>query len=131
MLAGVEDEGHRHVSRTVHLQVPIRRVWVALTEGPELSAWFGAEVRVDARPGGGVAFRWSDGRERRATVEEVAAPRALSFRWAPFERMPDGRPRMVPASRVEFSLRESGDGTTLTVTEEVLGGLSTASTPVR
>jgi uncharacterized protein YndB with AHSA1/START domain len=120
----MEDGGR--VSRTVSLDVPIDRVWEALTEGPQLSAWFGAEVLLDARPGAGVTVRWPDGRERRATVEQVRAPRMMSFRWAPFERIPDGSPRIAQPSRVEFALRESGHGTLLTVTEEVLGGMPTA-----
>jgi uncharacterized protein YndB with AHSA1/START domain len=130
MLEPVEEHGRR-VSRTVHLSAPVGRVWEALTEGRQLSAWFGAEVRADPRPGGVVAFRWPDGRERQATVEEVAPSRALSFRWAPFERMADGRPHMVPPSRVEFSLQELVRGTLLTVTEEVLGRRPTASLPAR
>ena len=112
----------RRVSRTVHLDAPVHRVWEALTDGPQLSAWFGAEVLLDARRGAGVTVRWPDGRVRRATVEEVLAPRMLSFRWAPFERTPDGSPKMTQPSRVEFSLLESGRGTLLTVTEEAMGG---------
>jgi uncharacterized protein YndB with AHSA1/START domain len=125
MLNPMRQEGR--FSRTVYLRAPIQRVWEALTEGRQLSAWFGAVVEVEPRPAGSLLFRWPDGRERRATIEELAGPRILSFRWAPFERTADGRPRVVPASRVEFSLRGSSDGTTLTVTEEVLGGHPAAS----
>jgi uncharacterized protein YndB with AHSA1/START domain len=125
----MEDGGR--VSRTALLDAPIHRVWEALTEGAELSAWFGADVKLDARPGASVTVRWPDGRERRATVEVVLAPRVISFRWAPFERTPDGTPAMTQASRVEFSLRESGRGTILSVTEEALGGRPTASAPAR
>jgi uncharacterized protein YndB with AHSA1/START domain len=68
-----------------------------------------------------MTIRWPDGAERRATVEEVSPPRRLSFRWAPFERAPEGEARLVRASRVQFELEEHEGGTLVTVTEEALG----------
>jgi uncharacterized protein YndB with AHSA1/START domain len=108
------------VQRETVVGAPPERVWSALTRGPELSTWFGADVGLEARPGGAVTVRWPDGSERRATVEEVSPPRLLSFRWAPFERTSGGGTRLVRAGRVEFELRGTERGTVLTVTEEVL-----------
>ncbi|MGH2724420.1 MAG: SRPBCC family protein [Actinomycetota bacterium] len=59
------------VERVILLPASPERVWSALTEGRELSAWFGAEVELEARPGGAATFRWPDGRSREATVEEM------------------------------------------------------------
>jgi uncharacterized protein YndB with AHSA1/START domain len=96
-----------------------------LTEGRELSAWFGAEVEFEARPGGPATFRWPDGRSREATVEEMDPPRRLSFRWAPFERTGGGA-RVVPATRVEFTLEPARQGTLLRLSERKLAGSAMA-----
>jgi uncharacterized protein YndB with AHSA1/START domain len=117
----VPEERPDRVRREARLPVEPARVWSALTTGPDLSTWFGADVEIDPRSGGAVSARWPDGTERRATVEEVVPPERLSFRWAPFERTPDGQARLVRASRVEFELRETEGGTLVFVTEEALG----------
>jgi len=105
------------VCREVTLPGGRERVWSALTEGGQLSAWFGADVQMDPTPGALATFRWGDGWERGAVVEEVDAPRRLAFRWLPFERTPAGRTIVGPAGRVEFELAESEEGTRLSVTE--------------
>jgi uncharacterized protein YndB with AHSA1/START domain len=121
MISHVREERPDRVRREVRLPVEPERVWSALTTGSDLSTWFGARVEIEARTGGAVSARWPDGTERRATVEEMVPPVRLSFRWAPFERTPDRRARLVRASRVGFELRPSGGGTLMVVTEEALG----------
>jgi uncharacterized protein YndB with AHSA1/START domain len=104
------------IERELLLSVSSQRVWSALTDGEQLSSWFGARVVVDARAGGSATFRWPDGTERDATVEEVVPLHRLAFRWAPFQRTPVGA-RVVPANRVEFTLEEVEEGTLLRITE--------------
>jgi uncharacterized protein YndB with AHSA1/START domain len=96
-----------------------------LTEGRELSAWFCAQVEFEARPGGPATFRWPDGRSREATVEEMDPPRRLTFRWAPFERTGGGA-RVVPATRVQFTLEPAREGTLLRLSERTLTGSAMA-----
>jgi uncharacterized protein YndB with AHSA1/START domain len=119
------------VERVILLPASPERVWSTLTEGRELSAWFGAEVEFEARLGGPVTFRWPDGRSREATVEEMDPPRRLTFRWAPFERTGGGA-RVVPATRVEFTLEPARDGTLLRLSERKLASsaMATPSYPV-
>ena len=105
------------VERRVELPVPPEEVWPALSEGPRLSAWFGAEIALEPRAGGRATFRWPDGRERGAVVEVVEPGRRLVFRWMPFERLADGRAAVVGAGRVEFELEPIGRGTALRVRE--------------
>jgi uncharacterized protein YndB with AHSA1/START domain len=93
------------------------RVWAALTEAGELSAWFGAEVTGEIREMGRVTFRWVDGRERPAVIEELERPRRLAFRWLPFERHADGETWVVGAGRVEISVEEVPEGSRITVAE--------------
>jgi len=114
------------VEREILLPASPERVWSSLTEGRELSAWFGAEVEFEARPGGPATFRWPDGRSREATVEETDPPRRLSFRWAPFERT-GGDARVVPATRVEFTLEPAREGTLLRLSERKLAGSNMAA----
>jgi uncharacterized protein YndB with AHSA1/START domain len=105
------------VERRVELPVPPGEVWAALSQGPRLSAWFGAEISLDARPGGRATFRWPDGRERGAVVEVAEPGCRLTFRWLPFERWPGGRTVVVGPGRVELDLRPVGGGTRLAVSE--------------
>jgi uncharacterized protein YndB with AHSA1/START domain len=109
--------GVEPVQRRVVLPAPPARVWSALTEARELSAWFGAHVTLEPRPGGRATFRWPDGRERGAVLEDVEPPSRLSFRWLPFERSADGQARLVPSTRVELRLEPAEGGTVLTLEE--------------
>src|SRR2546430_7342062 len=56
-------------------------VWEALTEPERLEEWFATEVELDLRPGGEGVFRWGDGDERHAVVEEVEEERRLVLGW--------------------------------------------------
>lgn len=114
------------VEREILLPASPERVWSAVTEGRELSSWFGAEVEFEARPGGPATFRWPDGRSREATVEDMDPPRRLSFRWAPFERTGSGA-RVVPATRVQFTLEPTREGTLLRLSERKLAGSAMAA----
>jgi uncharacterized protein YndB with AHSA1/START domain len=114
------------IDRQILLPASPERVWSALTEGKQLSSWFGAEVELEPRRGGSAIFRWPEGRCREATVEEMDPPRRLSFRWAPFERTGTG-PRMVPVTRVEFTLVPAPEGTLLSVSEQRLEGSALAA----
>ena len=113
------------VEREIFLQACPERVWSSLTERRALSAWFGAQVEFETRPGGSATFRWPDGRSREATVEEIDPPRRLSFRWAPFERIGGGA-HVVPATRVEFTVEALREGTLLRVSERMLAGSAMA-----
>ena len=92
------------VRRQIELDAPIEEVWAALTVPERLEEWFANDVELDPRPGGEGVFRWGDGDERRAVVEEVEPERYLSLRFED-----DGL--------VELELEESGGGTRLFVTE--------------
>ncbi len=103
------------VRREVVLPVSPEELWPALTEAERLADWFAPGVDIDARPGGGAVFRW-EGATRRAVIEEVEAPRRLSFRWAEM-----GDAGAVEPSRVELTLEEVAEGTRLRVVETAAG----------
>ena len=109
------------VERRVELVASPAAVWKALTCGAELSAWFGAHVDIEARPGGRARFRWPDGRQRDARVEVLDDERQLLLRWLPFERSADGAISAKAPGHIRFVLEPLEDRTALTVTETLLG----------
>jgi uncharacterized protein YndB with AHSA1/START domain len=92
------------ITREIVLPAPREEVWAALTEAERLEEWFANDVELDPRPGGEGVFRWDNGEERRAVVEEVEDERRLALRWN------DG-------GEVELVLEEAAEGTRLLVTE--------------
>jgi uncharacterized protein YndB with AHSA1/START domain len=93
------------VTRELVLPVPPEEVWEALTDPERLREWFANEVEWD---GDELVYRWDDGDERRARIEEALEPRRLGFRWR------DGDDE---ETEVLFELEEAEEGTRLTVTE--------------
>ena len=69
------------VTREVVLEAPVEEVWSALTEPERLEEWFANDVELDLEPGGEGTFRWDDGEERHAVVEEVEPERRFAFTW--------------------------------------------------
>ena len=100
------------VTREVVLEAPVEEVWAALTEPELLEEWFANDVEIELEPGGDGVFRWDDGDERHAVIEEVDPERRFAFTWD------DGR--------VEIELEEVDGGTRVLVTETAGAGWATA-----
>ena len=97
-----------------------RRVWDALPIRRARGMVRRRAGAIDARLGGAVHFRWSDGTERRGLVVEFDPPRRLAFRWRELRTSSGGlTPR--EARVVTFTLEPEGSGrrrkTLVTVTE--------------
>jgi uncharacterized protein YndB with AHSA1/START domain len=101
------------VTREIELPAPPAEVWEALTDPRRLEEWFATEVELDPAPGGHGLFRWADGEERHAIVEEVDPERRFTFAWD-------------DEGRVEIELEEVDGGTRVLVTETAGAGWSTA-----
>ena len=93
------------ITREIELDAPREEVWAALTEAERLEEWFANNVELDARPGGEGVFRWDNGEERRAVVEEIDEERRLALRWEDDDGL------------VELELEDTPDGTVLVVRE--------------
>lgn len=102
------------VTRELVLPAPPDEVWEALTDPEQLKEWFANDVEWD---GDELVYRWDDGEERRARIEESEEPHRLGFSWS------DGD---GAETRVTFELVEAGDGTLLTVTEGSGAGWASA-----
>jgi uncharacterized protein YndB with AHSA1/START domain len=100
------------VTREVVVEAPVEEVWAALTEPELLEEWFANDVELDLEPGGDGVFRWDDGDERHAVVEEVELERRFTFTW--------------DEGRVEIDLEEVDGGTRVLVTETAGAGWGTA-----
>ncbi|HEY2636560.1 MAG TPA: SRPBCC domain-containing protein [Solirubrobacteraceae bacterium] len=92
----------------------------------DMEAWLAEEADLELEPGAEGHFRFDDGSERRALVEEVDPGRALSWWWWSDDADDLG-------TRVEVRLVEAVAGTRVVVVEEgfavgpvalALGGLA-------
>lgn len=111
------------IERELILPVPPARVWKALTQPDQLSAWFGTQATVDLRPGGEVTFTW-DGSTgptgaTRGVIETVDPPRCFAFRWRPSSASEQ-------TTRVEFTLEPHAEGTRLRLVESGFSSLPPA-----
>jgi uncharacterized protein YndB with AHSA1/START domain len=69
------------ITREIELDAPPDEVWRALTDPDELEQWFANDVELEPEVGGEGTFRWDDGDERHAVVEEVDPERRFAFTW--------------------------------------------------
>src|SRR4249920_99874 len=84
------------VRREIVFSAEPAEVWEALTEPERLEDWFATEVELEPRPGGRGVFRWGNGEERSASVEEVDLldARASLLAVPPTEDAAAARPRL-------------------------------------
>jgi len=107
------------IERTVELRAAPERVWQAITDPTEISAWLGQRADFTAEPGADGWFAWDHVPGRYAVrVEEVDAPRRLTYRWMNEPDAPlDERATLVawtltptPSGGTLLHLREEGFG---------------------
>ena len=88
------------VQREIVVPAPVEEVWSALTEPERLEEWFANDVELDLEPGGVGTFRWDDGDERHAVVEEVVPERRFAFTWETRAGSRSSSPRWTTGTRV-------------------------------
>lgn len=77
-------DGHtkeRVIERRMEFDLPVDRVWAALTDPAELSSWFSDEADFLPRPGYEGSVTWEGHGRFPLRVEEVEEPRRLTWRW--------------------------------------------------
>lgn len=90
------------IKQTYLIEAPPQRVFEALTNAKEISAWSGSEAEMDARPGG--AFSLWDG-SILGTNLELVPNKKLMQSWK--------EARWTADSTVTFTLTPDGEGTRL------------------
>ena len=76
-----ETKSERAVERTVDFDVPVERVWKAITAPAELSKWFGDRTELELTSGSYGAMIWDEHGSFAVRVEEVDAPRRFVWSW--------------------------------------------------
>jgi uncharacterized protein YndB with AHSA1/START domain len=84
---------------------PAAELWDALTDPERMARWLGAEVSIEARPGGAVAVRWPDGGQMDGVITVFEPGQVLACTWREAALGVD--------SAVRFELRPQGPGTVL------------------
>lgn len=109
------------IDRTIELNAPPERVWRALTNAAELSAWFQVTIDGDLAPGNDI---WMTsvhpahaGVRFPVRIAEMTRPRRIVWEWHPGEVDPHADYSREPRTTVTFSLEPSGRGTRLSVSE--------------
>jgi len=104
----VAEGGIVEVVRELVLPAPPEEVWEELTDPARLEEWFATEVELDLEEGGEGTFRWENGEERHAVIEEVDEGRRLAYTWSD---------EAGHETQVGFTLEEIEEGTRVVVTE--------------
>lgn len=109
------------IDRTIEIQAPPERVWQALTNTDELSAWFQVTIEGDIAPDREVwmtsVHPQHAGQRFRVHVTEMTPPRRLAWQWHPGEIDPSVDYSLEPRTTVTFVLEPSARGTRLVVSE--------------
>lgn len=118
------------IDRTIEINATPERVWRALTDVAELSAWF--QVTIDGAIAQG-ADAWMTsvhpefaGQRFRVWFVELTPPRRLVWQWHPGAVDPAVDYSREPRTTVTFVLERSGRGTRLTVSETGFDEISLA-----
>ena len=109
------------IDRSIDIAAPPTRVWRALTDAAELSAWFQVSIEGEIVPDADV---WMTsvhpehaGQRFRVTIKEMTPPRRLVWEWHPGEIDPCVDYSREPRTTVMFTLESAGRGTRLSVSE--------------
>lgn len=110
------------IERSVLISVPRSRVWRALSNAEEFGTWFGVNLKGKTfargqRVRGSFTIKGHEHCMFDIVVERIEPEQLLSYRWHPYAMDSkidyDKEERTV----VTFTLKDSGEGTLLTVVE--------------
>jgi uncharacterized protein YndB with AHSA1/START domain len=109
------------IERTAVLRAPRSRVWQALSDVREFSAWFRTNFEGEFAEGAIVRGRPTNPGYEHLTIEirieRMEPERRFSFRWHPYEVDLTKDASHEPTTLVEFTLEDVPEGTRLTVIE--------------
>ena len=109
------------IEKQITLDAPRARVWRALTDVKQFSAWFGVSLVTPFAPGAEVRGQINIRNYEHVTmtiwIETMEPERFFSFRWHPYAIEPGVDYSAEPTTRVSFTLEDAGGGTRLTIVE--------------
>ena len=109
------------IDRTIEIDAPPERVWRALTNAKELSAWFQVEIEGDVAPNTEVwmtsTHKGYEGQRFRVKFTEITPPHRIAWQWHPGEVDSGVDYSREPRTTVTFTLEPSGRGTRVKVSE--------------
>ena len=108
---------HR-LDRTLVIRARRDTVFTFFNDASRWASWWGAGSTIDARPGGRVLIRHSNGVEASGEVLEVHAPERIVFTYG----YAKGLPSPAGSSRVTIRLDSHPQGTLLQLTHEFAEG---------
>jgi uncharacterized protein YndB with AHSA1/START domain len=115
------------IEKRVELRAPVSRVWQALTDHREFSAWFRVALEGPFVPGhevrGRITWPGAEHLTMTATVQRMESEHFFSFTWHPYAIDPIIDYSAEPPTLVEFTLEAIPGGTLLTVTESGFAAL--------
>ncbi len=109
------------IEKQIELQVPLARVWRALTDHREFSEWFGVNLETPFALGqttaGQITVPGYEQIRMEVVVQKMEPEKLFSYTWHPYAIDPAVDYSEEPSTLVEFRLTEIVSGTRLTVTE--------------
>lgn len=109
------------IEKQVEIRAPRSRVWRAITDVKEFSAWFGARLDgafvESATVRGHVTAKGSQHIGLELQIQKVEPERYFAYRWHPYPTDPKVDYSTEPTTLVEFTLEESAGGTVVTIVE--------------
>jgi uncharacterized protein YndB with AHSA1/START domain len=102
------------LDRTIVIGAAPATVFRYFTDDARWAAWWGAGSTVDARPGGRIYIRYSNGVEATGEVLEIDSPQRFVFTMG----YASGKPMPPGSSRVTIRLAPHASGTRLDLTHE-------------
>ena len=110
------------IERQIHLKAPRSRVWRALSNADEFSAWFCVSLKGQTFIAG-ERMKWQltyPGYEHISLdvlIERIEPEHFFSYRWHPYAVDPAIDYSKEEPTLVEFTLEDAGEGTLLRVVE--------------
>ena len=118
------------IDRTIEIDAPPARVWRALTDAAELSAWFKVTIEGAIAQGSEVQMTSThagyEGQRFRVWFVELTPPRRLVWQWHPGEVDSAVDYSREPKTTVTFELEPSGRGTRVKLSETGFDEISLA-----
>ena len=109
------------IEKQIELKAPVSRVWRALTDHREFGQWFRVNIEAPFAPGqpSRGMFTWPgyEHLEWHAVIQKVEPEHSFSFTWHPYAIDPKVDYSQEIPTLVEFTLKQTANGTLLRVVE--------------